>query len=70
MQPPVTHQSNRDDLRFNLRAKISKQDYVDKEMKTSYYYKASNNPTLTATEYQSAQQLQPLQNAVSNNQYN
>lgn len=54
MQPPVAHQSNRDDLRFNLRSKISKQDYVDKEMKTSYYYKASNNTALT-TEYQSAQ---------------
>lgn len=51
MQPPVTHQSNREDLRYNLRAKISKQDYVDRELKP-YYYKNNTAPVVTLEQAQ------------------
>ena len=49
-QPPVSHQSNRDELRYQLRNKISKQDYVDKNLNKFHY----NN---TLTKMQSQQNL-------------
>ena len=42
-QPPVTHQSHRDEMRFTLRSKIANQNYVDKSMK-SYHYQKQNQP--------------------------
>lgn len=38
-QPPVTHQSHRDEMRFTLRSKIANQNYVDKSMKNFHYQK-------------------------------
>ena len=32
----------RDDLRYNLRAKLSSKDYMDKEMRQFYYQKQNN----------------------------
>ena len=50
-QPAVAHQSNRDDLRFALRNKMSQRDYVDREMK-NFHYSASMQQMQTVLQQQ------------------